>query len=424
MELIQSDIRTFLTPSWMTSVPLNLGDASHGKLKADQWHALGTTYLPISLTHLWGFANADSPRSRRCREILNLTISLLSAVTIASSRSMSHALANSYLQHMQAYLAGLKLLFPEYQFRPNHHLALHLHEYLLRFGPVHAWWTFPFERMIGMLQCMPTSGKIGILKLYFFNANLIMRFVGELEETMAKSFVRSANLRALVFKSQCPEVIQNCHSIFRKFTNPQLRDTLQTDMQVLSSLTEGGHDDDDDDDDSIMDWDDRTARPIPNDLQIALTRFHSRFIRKAQFLPIVTINGLVYTPTSKHEGNSCVLFQPKSQGDLNLVPAWIQTIFRIPLSESVQTLIAIRRHQPSQIPHDPFSQFPILRARLWGAQLGDLEIIQLDQVSSHFACLPINGDFKGHVATISLSRVSLQCVNHNLSFPYTIPCRI
>jgi hypothetical protein len=222
---------------------------------------------------------------------------------------------------------------------------------------------------------------------------------------MAKSFVRSANLRALVFKSQCPEVIQNCQSIFRKLINPELRDSLQTDMRVLSSLTEGGHDDDDDD--SIMSWDDRTAKPIPKDLQIALTRFRSRSIQKAQFLHNITINGLVYTPTLKHEGNSCVLLKPKSQGDCNLVPARIQTIFRIPLLESVQTLIAIRRHQPPQLPCDPFSQFPILRARLWGAQLGDLEIVQLDQIFSHFACLPMDGDFKGHIATASLSRVSI-----------------
>ena len=153
-----------LSPTWMTSVPSNLGEATHGKLKADQWHALGTTYLPLSLIRLWGLTNTGSPRSRRCREILNLTMSLLSAVTVASSHSMSPALANSYLQHMQAYLAGLKEVFTEYGFHPNHHIALHLHQYLLRFGPVHGWWTFPFERMIGMLQCMPTNGKIGIFK--------------------------------------------------------------------------------------------------------------------------------------------------------------------------------------------------------------------------------------------------------------------
>lgn len=165
MESIRSDIRALLTPSWMTSVPSNLGDAAHGKLKADQWRALGTTYLPLSLIRLWGLANNNSPRSRRCQDILNVTMSLLSAVTIASSRSMSRALANSYLQHMQAYLGGLKTLFPGYGFLPNQHLALHLHHYLLLFGPVHAWWTFPFERMIGMLQRIQTSGKIGISAL-------------------------------------------------------------------------------------------------------------------------------------------------------------------------------------------------------------------------------------------------------------------
>ena len=112
----------------------------------------------------------------RCQEILNVTMSLLSAVNIASSHSMSFALANSYLQHMQAYLAGLKVLFPGYGFHPNHHLALHLpsHQYLFLFGPIHAWWTFPFERIIGMLQCMPTSGKIGISKFQPLKVNLIV----------------------------------------------------------------------------------------------------------------------------------------------------------------------------------------------------------------------------------------------------------
>ncbi|KAF8809397.1 hypothetical protein BYT27DRAFT_7254534 [Phlegmacium glaucopus] len=281
---------------------------------------------------------------------------------------------------MQAYFTGLKTLFPEYGFHPNHHLALHLHQYLLLFGPVHAWWTFPFERMIGMLQRIPTNGKIG-----------------ELEETIARSFVRSANLRALVFKSECPEVIQNCQAIFHKFINPQLRDTLQTDMRMLSSLA-GGNDDDDD----VMSWDELTARPIPRDLHSALTRFHSEPTHTAHFLPNTTINGLIYTPASKHQGNSCILV--KSQQDQNGVPAQIQTIFQIPFLESVQTLIAIRRHQPSQLPHDPFSRFPILRARFWDAQLGDLEIIQPDQVFSHFACLPLMGEFEGYIVTASLSR--------------------
>lgn len=218
---------------------------------------------------------------------------------------------------------------------------------------------------------------------------------------MAKSFVRSANLRALIFKSQCPEVIQNCQHMFQKFVNPQLRHSLQTDMQVLSSLAEG---DDEGDDDDAMNWDERITKPIPRDLHAALSRFCSKSTRTAQFFRRIIINGLAYTPTSKHEGNSCILL--KSQENQNQVPARIQTIFQIPFLESVQTFIAIRRHQPSGLRHDPFSRSPILRARLWGVQLGELEIIRPDQVFSHFACLPLTGEFEGHIVAASLSRVS------------------
>src|SRR5271156_216699 len=107
-------------------------------------------------------------------------------------------------------------------------------------------------------------------------------FVGELEETITKSFVRSANLRALVFKSQCPEVIQNCQPMFQKLVDPQLRDTLQTDMWMLSSLTEDG--DGDEYDDNAINWNERTAHPIPTDLCAALARFNSKSPRMAQFL--------------------------------------------------------------------------------------------------------------------------------------------
>ena len=223
---------------------------------------------------------------------------------------------------------------------------------------------------------------------------------------MAKSFVRSANLRALVFKSQSPEVIQNCQPMFQKLVNPQLRDSLQTDMQMLSSLVEGGDDDNDGDgdgDDGAMNWNEWTTEPIPRDLRTALSRFHSGSIYTAHFLTQLTINGLVYTPTSKHLGNSCILLKSQAQTQ---VPARIQRIFQIHLLDSVQTLIAIQRHQPARLRHDPFLRFPILRARVWGVQLGELEIIQPDQVFSHFACLPLKGEFEGHIIAASLSRVS------------------
>src|SRR5882762_8510709 len=90
MGKLRFDIEHMYTPSWLTSVPINLGEPSHGKLKADQWRTLGTTYLPVSLIHLWDqLEDGDNKRSQQCKKLLAVTLSLISAVVIASSRTTS-----------------------------------------------------------------------------------------------------------------------------------------------------------------------------------------------------------------------------------------------------------------------------------------------------------------------------------------------
>lgn len=168
MKEIWSDIAKTARPSWLTSVPAKLGSAAHGKLKADQWRVLGTTLIPISLIRIWSQVDTTDARSQACKGVLDITMSLLSAVVIASSRVTSLHNADMYLQHMTAYLEGLHRLFPEYGFHSNHHMALHLHEYLRLYGPVHSWWTFPFKRVIGMIQRIPCNHKIGMICPYFY----------------------------------------------------------------------------------------------------------------------------------------------------------------------------------------------------------------------------------------------------------------
>jgi len=55
----------------MTSAPSDIGSSSHGKLKADQWHALRMSYLLLSLICLWGLGDNGSPHSAQCLEILS-----------------------------------------------------------------------------------------------------------------------------------------------------------------------------------------------------------------------------------------------------------------------------------------------------------------------------------------------------------------
>src|SRR5271156_1424415 len=153
---------------------------------------------------------------------------------------------------------------------------------------------------------------------------------------MAKSFVQSSNLRALTSKLGCPEVIQNCKSIFQKMFNPEFRGTLTTDIQSISSLL-----DDKDEADDMASWNDRTACSIPQELQVALSPLYEVLPWTAQFLPHIAINGLTYTPYQKHRGNSCVLFTLSKD---ELVPARIDSILQIEFADSIHTLIAVRRH--------------------------------------------------------------------------------
>ena len=68
---LRSDIEHMYTPSWLTSVPINLGQPDNGKLKADQWRILGTTYLPVSVIQLWEKLEDDD---QQCNFILqNIT---------------------------------------------------------------------------------------------------------------------------------------------------------------------------------------------------------------------------------------------------------------------------------------------------------------------------------------------------------------
>lgn len=153
---IRSDIRNVHVPSWVQSVPSDLGDVSHGKLKADQWRSLACLYILIPLMRLWSAASGARPVA------LYLTFTLVSAVLVATSRTTSHRHTEVYLRLMTSYVEGLKQHFPDFAPHPNHHFAFHLGEYILQYGPIHEWWTFPFERIIGMLQRVSTNDKIGM----------------------------------------------------------------------------------------------------------------------------------------------------------------------------------------------------------------------------------------------------------------------
>lgn len=165
MEALWDDIEHMCKPSWATSVPTTIG-ATGPKLKSDQWRAVGSLQLPVTLIRLWSMDHPDGLRSQRRHELLNLTMSLLSAIAVGTSRVTSSSNAQEFLSHLIHYRKELRRLFPNYKSHPNHHMAMHIPEYLCLYGPFHGWWAYPFERVIGMLQRVSTNYKPG--KVYSF----------------------------------------------------------------------------------------------------------------------------------------------------------------------------------------------------------------------------------------------------------------
>jgi hypothetical protein len=160
---VKDVIRETTVPSWLGPVPHNFGDAAAGSLKADEWRTIVTVYLPIALVTLWGegTSHKTSQIAMKLRRILDHTMDLSSAISIACLRTMTANRANAYRQYVAAWLGTLPQLYPQAEGRTSSHMAFHIFDFFALFGPVRSWWCFPFERLIGYLQRLPQNHKFG-----------------------------------------------------------------------------------------------------------------------------------------------------------------------------------------------------------------------------------------------------------------------
>jgi hypothetical protein len=165
-------------PSWHTPPPSNLGEASHGSLKADELRSSIEFDVPAALAQIWDHDTQQSKEDkgvRRQKKLFHATMLLATAIRWATSYLTSELHAAQYMICMTAYLNTLKELYPNFPWRPNHHTALHIGPFLLLFGPMHGWWMFVFERVIGKLQKISTNyklGELGITILYRMSADV------------------------------------------------------------------------------------------------------------------------------------------------------------------------------------------------------------------------------------------------------------
>jgi hypothetical protein len=347
------------TPSWLGSVPYNFGEKSAGTIKAAEWRVLATVYIPVALVLLWGEGSIhETPYiADVARRVLDHTMALVSAVVIICYRSMSAARSEAFLDYLLRYNRDLTTVHVGVHHHPNHHMAIHLYDFLSLFGPVRSWWTFPFERLIGHLQRLPHSHHFG-----------------KLESTLMRTVLRAGNLKRWLASPQCPEILRQCKALFDcAFVIPDNSDDEGEDPAVAPLVTTPAD-----------------LRLLVNTDKVAL---QARFRHK----------GVMYTRSATHMGNSLIQFYPGGSTVSPALPGSIEYIFRTP---DGPVSFAVRRQLPlSEGTLDPFRHYPHFPAKLYSSSLaGTLELVRADWVMAHFARYQSSNL---HAVVLSLSRVCI-----------------
>jgi hypothetical protein len=363
MNRIRNVIRTMETPSWLASVPANFGDASAGTLKAAEWRALATVYLPVALVSLWGegSTHATPEAARSAREVLDHTMLLISAAILICYRSSTLARAQTFLDYLLAYTRDLGKIHKGVNHHPNHHMALHLYEFVLLYGPVRNWWTFPFERLIGTLQRLPQN--------HHFR---------DIHVTMSRAFIRGGKLKRLLASSRCPEILHLCKRIFNRAFGLDYQDDSSSDTSCHSIP-------------SVKASKKIRKQRTPDDLK---TLVQCDYISlRARF----RYNGYSFT-----RGKSLINFYPSGRESSSTpIAGSISYIFD---TLKGSTVFAVRRQLPvpASIP-DPFRHYPNFPAKLYSHELSDtLEIVMPEWVMGDVARWQMTPT---EVVIVSLSRV-------------------
>jgi hypothetical protein len=204
-------------------------------------------------------------------------------------------------------------------------------------------------------------------------------------------------LKNLILKTGTPEVIQNCEPIFRKFIDPQVRNTLITDILGFSGQTL------DSDDEDLPPMELKSISYLPDSLKDCIQKCLGYLPTSASTLSLLTVAGITYSVASKHSGNSCILLDSPSK--TVFLPARIEHIVQFVSNNNIlNTMVAVRRfkrHNRS----DPFSIYPLLRTQIWSRELGDLELHPVTAIQCHFACSTMLWEGEQVMVMVSLSRV-------------------
>lgn len=149
-------IRDITLPTWVGRPPANLGEASHGKLRAYDYLVLFSFIFPLIMPEFWYFPEASDLDKLHMANFHQLVVT----TNIICSYQTTNEDADEFTDLYVKYRRGIQTLFPYWPSKPNHHYAMHYAEFLKFYGPLPPLSEFPGERLIGILQKINTNKRL------------------------------------------------------------------------------------------------------------------------------------------------------------------------------------------------------------------------------------------------------------------------
>jgi hypothetical protein len=171
------------------------------------------------------------------------------------------------------------------------------------------------------------------------------------------TFVKSANLRSLLLKNECPSAIKNCHDFFEKLVDTDVRNTLLTDISIFVNLPHVLQPSTDSNEDLTADHLSSVSTCTYKALHIHLGQ-QSPLTKNAKTICYYTRHGHTFSSSLRHKGNGSVIIYDRTS--MSQIPARVEDIFQL---SSNDIYFAVRKHQRRAAGH-PFEAYPALQTSL------------------------------------------------------------
>ncbi|KAJ7165541.1 hypothetical protein C8R43DRAFT_1164869 [Mycena crocata] len=378
MASIHAGLAGVVIPSWIDRPPVNLGEKSHGKLKADNWLVLFTVFFPLII-----------PSFGTDKKLLDNFHDLIAATNILCSYAVIPAEADTYLEHYLNYLRSSKSLFPGLTTRPNHHYAIHNAAQMKWWGPLPKLAEFMYEGHNGSLQKIKTNNHMW-----------------ELDLTMLRQICRRGRLLASIRDTASATNSNSFVAQVMRVLSPRTPASVDADTEVEAQRAEPTPDD------TAYNGTGIRLGPVTYELIFSYwNQFHAPpYIHAHDLTYNLLENEINVFPTwgvqlvhfehktrlfstfDKHHGNSSISFLHPSTGRKDI--GFIQAIWSLSLQGEIHTFVAVQPHialSAEDEVHTPYISHPKFECSVKyykPSHLPPAVIIETRHVVSHVAYYP------------------------------------